>query len=119
MKVETVITFAALAIAGAAIFFRPSPKVTVDGGNALAPLSVGAGPTFNFGSGNGNYMGNGAYPPFNSCGCGRSMGGVSLTSKLAPIYGQAVTLPQGVKKTLPVIEGEYAPVKLVGDGAYA
>lgn len=118
MKAETVITIASLAVAAGAIFFRPAPRVTVEAGGGIAPLSVGSGPTFNFGQGNGQYMGTGAYPPLNSCGCGRSSGGVTITPQLSPIYSAAVRLPEGVKKTLPVIEGEYSKVELVGNGEF-
>lgn len=98
---EKWLTFAALGLALFAAFRKPAP-VIVDGGgnNSLPSITLGDGPVFNIqGTQRTEPYQGGAYPPFNSCGCGRASTGVRFTTSLAPVYGAASQTLQGVPVT--------------------
>jgi len=119
MDMKNVITIGALVVAGLALVLgRNTANATVQSTPAqLGGITLGDGPTFNIqaGSSNGAYNSGGGYPPFNSCGCGRATNGLNVVANISPVYGSAITLPEGIKKTLPV---DVSPVQLVSNGAF-
>lgn len=117
METGTVIALSAAALAVIALFRKPQTVVQQVGNGGVPSIQLGAGPTFNINraNGNGQYMGDGGYPPFNSCGCGRAMNGVMLTPRLAPVYGDAIVNVPGVKTPQPV--GGPVQLELIGNGA--
>lgn len=118
MDAKNVVTIGALVVAGLALVLgRNAPAQIVQTPGQGTGISLGDGPTFNFmgGSTNGTYNSGGGYPPFNSCGCGRATNGLTVVADISPVYGQAISLPQGIKKTLPV---NGSPVELISNGAF-
>lgn len=119
MDIKNVVTIGALAIAGLALVLgRGSAPQVAQAGGSVGGITLGDGPTFNVqgGNANGRYTGGGGYPPFNSCGCGRANNGLNVVANISPIYGRAITLPDGIKKTLPT--PEVLPVELISNGSF-
>lgn len=120
MDIKNVVTIGALVVAGLALILgrNAAPQIVQAPGQAGGGITLGNGPVFNFagGNANGDYNGGGGYPPFNSCGCGRASNGLTVVANISPVYGEAISFPEGIKKPLPIIEG--TAVELVGNGVF-
>lgn len=117
MDTKTVVTLGALAVAGLAIVLGSRNSVSVAPGTPtqLGGVQLGNAPVFNFAGGNGQYMGAGGYPPFNSCGCGRADNGLRVAASISPVFADAIETLPGVKQ----INDPVVPQLLtVGNGAF-
>lgn len=117
MDVKNILVLGALGVAALALFNRGSNTVTQVGSGSLPGLSIAPGPVFNFGDGSGKYQGNGGYPPFNSCGCGRATGGIRLAGEISPVFASAIQTLPGVSRPQP-INDPTPGVELVSNGVF-